>query len=326
MKKIHPFTTIGLLLALGALACIVTGYYTVGCILGVAGSLLAMKEVSKFSSHYQFFTVFFSLVIAGLNADHIGANTHWMTLSLVFTGLASLTRIMFFRVFSYTSYPVLEPSLCGVAVIAFVAAVLTKRYDVTVLIVSAIPLAFSIMMASGINKDRLQLLDFTKGGYLIEIGKQAPEFELPDQDGNLVKLSAFQGQRDLLLIFVRGDWCPGCHMMLRTYQKEKERFQKKNVMVLAIGPDPVGVNREMVEKLDLDFKVLSDENQSTAMRYGVQIKNYEHIMQDFKEGIPLPASFLVDRTGTVQYVSRPDKVGEFLNPSLIFPILEKLQG
>lgn len=159
---------------------------------------------------------------------------------------------------------------------------------------------------------------------MIDVGKEAPDFTLPDQDNVNVTLSSFRNDRDLLLIFVRGDWCPGCHMMLRTYQREREKFQEKNIMVLAIGPDPVGVNLEMVKKLDLDFKVLSDEAQLTAMRYGVQLKEYEHVMQDFKNGIPLPASFLVDRNGIVRYVSRPDKVGEFLNPSLIFPILAKL--
>ena len=44
----------------------------------------------------------------------------------------------------------------------------------------------------------------------------------------------------------------------------------------------------------------------------------------YQEGIPLPASFLVDKNGIVRYTSRPDRVGEFLDPSKIFPVLEKL--
>jgi peroxiredoxin len=81
----------------------------------------------------------------------------------------------------------------------------------------------------------------------------------------------------------------------------------------------------MVERLNLDFKVLSDAGQKTAMQYGVQIGEYDNAFAEkYDEGIPLPASFLVDKNGIVRYVSRPDKVGEFLNPSLIFPIIEKL--
>ena len=73
--------------------------------------------------------------------------------------------------------------------------------------------------------------------------------------------------------------------------------------------------------------MLSDEGQRTAMIYGVQLKEYENQFADsYEEGIPLPASFLIDKKGVVRYVSRPDKVGEFLNPSLIFPNVEQLDG
>jgi len=71
--------------------------------------------------------------------------------------------------------------------------------------------------------------------------------------------------------------------------------------------------------------VLADEEQKTAQVYGVQLKEFEHAFAEkYEEGIPLPASFLIDKAGIVRYVSRPDKVGEFLNPSLIFPIVEQL--
>ena len=159
----------------------------------------------------------------------------------------------------------------------------------------------------------------------MQLGQEAINFNLPDQDGNPVSLADFKNQRHVLLIFVRGDWCPGCHMMLRTYEKNNEKFRARNIFAMAIGPDPVGVNRGMVEKLGLDFKVLSDEGQKTAMLYGVQLSHYENnFSENYEEGIPLPASFLVDKQGVVRYVSRPDKVGEFLNPSLIFPIIESL--
>ena len=94
---------------------------------------------------------------------------------------------------------------------------------------------------------------------------------------------------------------------------------------MAIGPDPVGVNKEMVKKLNLEFKILSDVGQRTAMTYGVQLSEYDNdFAEKYEEGIPLPASFLVDKEGIVRYVSRPDRVGEFLNPALIFPIIETL--
>lgn len=324
MRKLHPFTALGLLLGTVGLFMLYSGQFAAATILAVAGNFCALKEVSKYTSGFQFFTVLFCALVAGLAGDIESPQVFLLTLSVMVAAFSSIGRIMYFKVFSYTGYAWFEPLLCGVSVILWVFAAFTGTYSWVALTGALIIILFSCFLASGILKDRNQLLAFTKGGYMIELGKEAPEFTLPDQDNNPVALSSFRGQRDLLLIFVRGDWCPGCHMMLRTYQRERQKFREKNIMVLAIGPDPVGVNREMVEKLELDFKVLSDEAQQTAMRYGVQIKNYEHVMQDFKDGIPLPASFLVDKDGIVRYVSRPDKVGEFLNPSLIFPVLEKL--
>lgn len=324
MRKLHPFTTLGFILGVSALILMVSGFFLAAAILALAGNFCALKEVSKFTSSFQFFTVLFCALITGLSGDLQSPQNYVLTISVMLAGFSSIGRIMYFKEFSYTGHAWFEPLLCGLSVIAWMFAAFTGSYEWGVLITNLVIILFSCFLASGILKDRMQLLSFSKGGYMIEIGKEAPEFTLPDQNDQPVTLSDFRNTRDLLLIFVRGDWCPGCHMMLRTYQKEKEKFQEKNIMVLAIGPDPVGVNLEMVQKLDLDFKVLSDEAQQTAMRYGVQIREYEHVMHDFKDGIPLPASFLVDRNGIVRYVSRPDKIGEFLNPSLIFPIIEKL--
>ena len=167
------------------------------------------------------------------------------------------------------------------------------------------------------------LVEKAKTGYAAEVGKEAPDFELEDHDGKMVKLSDFKGVRDLLLIFVKGDWCPGCHMMLRTYEKNREKFMQKNVMVMAIGPDPVGVNKSMVDRLGLEYKVLSDESQKIVEKYGIKIPSFPGAPKQY-ESTPLPASFLICKGGIVRYSSRPDKPGEFLNPSLIFPILDSL--
>ncbi len=183
---------------------------------------------------------------------------------------------------------------------------------------------FQGVLTFGVFKDQKQLKGFQMGASRIVIGEGAPDFDLSDQEGNRISLSDFASKRNLLLIFVRGDWCPGCHMMLRTYQREREKFQTKDILVMAIGPDPVGVNREMVVKLDLDFKVLSDPGQRTAMKYGVQISDKDDELERYEEGIPLPASFLIDKKGYVQYASRADRVGEFLDPRTIFPIIDKL--
>ncbi len=327
MKNIHISTTVGMTLNIGAIVCLLLGFDLAASILAFVGYFASIKEVSKYTSWYQFANTFAAAIILGYSIDHVSDGLPLFSIIMFITALGSILRIVMFSVFSYTGHSWYEPTMFVIALGAYLFANLTSTNDWRAWAFPIPIILFAGLLGWGILKDKKQLLAHTKGGYRVQIGKPADQFELPDQDGNLVKLTDFKNNRHLLLIFVRGDWCPGCHMMLRTYEKNNLKFKEKNILVMAIGPDPVGVNRGMVEKLGLDFKVLSDEGQRTAMIYGVQLKEYDNdFAEKYEEGIPLPASFLVDKNGIVRYVSRPDKVGEFLNPSLIFPIIDQLDG
>jgi peroxiredoxin Q/BCP len=296
-----------------------------GSVYGLLAYFCTMKEVSKYTSVFQFVTVIAAGLLTGLCSDANLVSLPLLTASMLIASTGSIGRIMFFRTFGYTQHTWFEVMMLACSTMLFVAGNIMAPANWQGWSFPALIILFQAVLTNGILKDKRQLTSFTRGGYKIAIGKEAPEFTLPDQDNNPVSLEDFTDKRNLLLIFVRGDWCPGCHMMLRTYERERQKFQEKNILVMAIGPDPVGVNREMVEKLDLDFKVLADDGQRTAMKYGVQLAEYDHDFADtYQEGIPLPASFLIDKKGIVRYVSRPDKIGEFLDPRTIFPIVEQL--
>jgi len=324
MKEIHKSTTVGVLFLLIAVPLLWYDFRLSMSLLCLGGYFAAIKEVSKYTTWYQFATVFMAALLLGLSIEYPYTHLPYITIVVFFAACASIVRIVFFNTFSYTRYPWFEPAALILSVIIWVVGNIIFKADWRPWVLPSPVIAFAGVLSYGILKDEKQLLAATKGGYKVQIGKEAPDFSLPDQDNELVNLAQFKG-RHLLLIFVRGDWCPGCHMMLRTYEKNREKFKEKNILVMAIGPDPVGVNREMVKKLDLEFKVLSDEGQRTAMVYGVQLSEYDNdFAQKYEAGIPLPASFLVDKNAVVRYVSRPDRVGEFLNPALIFPIIETL--
>ncbi len=326
MKNIHQSTTLGVILNVGSIVCLALGYSLPASILSLVAYFASIKEVSKYTSWYQFITVFCSAILIGISLETPFDHFPFLTLALLLAGFGSILRIVFFTTFSYTGYSWFEPLMFVLGSCVYILGNIIGSYGWQGYAFPAPILLFGALLGYGILKDKKQL-KIHSGGYRVQIGKPANEFALPDQNGEIVKLSDFKGKRHLLLIFVRGDWCPGCHMMLRTYEKNNDKFQSKNILVMAIGPDPVGVNKGMVEKLGLDFKVLADEGQRTAMIYGVQLKEYDNdFAEKYEEGIPLPASFLIDKSGVVRYVSRPDKVGEFLNPSLIFPIIEELDG
>ncbi|MBI3511040.1 MAG: redoxin domain-containing protein [Bacteroidetes bacterium] len=326
MRKYPVFTAGGLIIALAAATILFfTKFHLAAAIIAAVGYFVAMKDFSKFTGRFQFFTQLYAGAIAGVAFDFPIDHFPFLLFTMMFATFATFGRIMFFRFFAYTGKTWFELVLMFLAVGCHLAGNILGHSDISGWLLPAPAIIFGGIITWGIVKDKRQLLASTMKGYKIAIGSPAPVFSLEDQNGEMVSLSDFANEKNLLIIFVRGDWCPGCHMMLRTYQKESERFKGKNIFVLSIGPDPVGVNREMVERLGLDFKVLADEGQKTAMKYGVQLQEYDNAFAEkYNEGIPLPASFLVDKKGIVQYVSRPDKVGEFLNPSLIFPIVDKM--
>ena len=162
----------------------------------------------------------------------------------------------------------------------------------------------------------------TSGKGFIKNGLACPDFSLPDEGGKIISSKDFKGKY-LLLIFVRGDWCPGCHIMLRCYERNREKFAERGVNLLSIGPDPLGVNKEMVQKLGLHYHVLSDEKQLVARQFCVELQEPGKGVPDY-DFVPLPASFLIDKEGVVRYTSRADVAGEILNPEQIFHILDSL--
>lgn len=114
-------------------------------------------------------------------------------------------------------------------------------------------------------------------------------------------------------------------MMLRTWERDRERFAENGIHMVAIGPDDIAVNREMVARIGVGCRMLYDRDQAVSGRYGAVHSNplIEKVI-GHSLGISLPASSLIDADGIVRHVSRPDRVGEFLDPDLIFGALEQL--
>lgn len=327
MNRQPYFTWVSLLLAPVALILAFTGVPVyAGALLACAAYFITAKDFSRFTGPFQSLTLLLAAGVLGvvLGEKHVPVMI-LLGASMLFAALATYGRMFFFKVFRYVNHLWFEP-LMFVCSLAFFVPALFETHGFYVWIFTVPVWLFALVIMRGILKDGKQLKPAQIKAYQVAVNSQAPDFELSDENGNKVKLSDFRDKTHLLLVFVRGDWCPGCHIMLRAYQREAERLRRKNIHVLSIGPDPAGVNKEMVQRLGLSFHVLADDGQRTAMQYGVQLEEYgNEFAEKYEEGIPLPASFLIDKSGKVLYVSRPDKVGEFLNPELIFPIIDQLE-
>ncbi|PSQ17479.1 thioredoxin-dependent thiol peroxidase [Halobacteriales archaeon QS_8_69_26] len=101
---------------------------------------------------------------------------------------------------------------------------------------------------------------------MLEPGQEAPEFELPNQDGDPVSLSEFEGQRVVLYFYPRAD-TRGCTIEAKGFRDNMEAYEAADVAVLGISNDPVEDIADFAEKYDLEFDLLSDEDGSVAEAY-----------------------------------------------------------
>lgn len=327
LQRIHPFTSLALLLMALAPVFAMIDAPEVMIILLVAAHGFALLEFKKYTSSFQFDMIVLTAAAIGVLIDLNHSSWPILTVSLVLAGTATIARQAFMQRFTYVNLLWLDTGIATLATLLFLVALISHDFAWDLWLAPLLPLGMALGLTFSYVQDGLRMKRSTQFGYRIKPGMTAVDFTLQDQVGRFVSLSDFRGRNPVLLIFVRGDWCPGCHMMLRTYERNRKRFAEKGIQVVAVGPDDIRVNRDMVSRIGVGYSMLSDEGQRVSSQYGVVYSNpIIELGVDYAQGIPLPASFLIDIDGVVRYVSRPDRVGEFLDPDLIFPELEKLAG
>ena len=101
-----------------------------------------------------------------------------------------------------------------------------------------------------------------------KIGNMAPAFNLKDQDGNTVSLKDFKGKNPVVIFFYPKALTPGCTVQACGIRDSKKELDKRKVVVLGVSPDPVARLPKFIEKHDLNFPLLSDEDHAVADKYG----------------------------------------------------------
>src|SRR5258706_12227579 len=98
---------------------------------------------------------------------------------------------------------------------------------------------------------------------MIEPGEQAPDFTLPDQNGEQVSLSALRGKTVVLYFYPKAD-TPGCTAQACGVRDHRTDYEQAGAVVLGVSPDPVGPIAAFDEKYGLGFPLLSDEDHAVA--------------------------------------------------------------
>jgi peroxiredoxin Q/BCP len=102
-------------------------------------------------------------------------------------------------------------------------------------------------------------------------GDKAPDFSLPDQSGEKVKLSDLKGETVVLYFYPRAD-TPGCTTQACGVRDRRTDYKKAGARVIGISPDEVKAIDKFAGKYDLDFTLLADADHSVAEKYGTWVE------------------------------------------------------
>ncbi|MTH55702.1 thioredoxin-dependent thiol peroxidase [Bacillus mangrovi] len=148
----------------------------------------------------------------------------------------------------------------------------------------------------------------------IEVGVQAPEFELPASGGETVKLSEYKGKY-VVLYFYPKDMTPGCTTEACDFRDRHEEFSGLDAVILGVSADPVDKHNKFRDKYDLPFHLLSDEEHKACEAYGVWTlkKNFG------KEYMGIERStFIIDPDGRIIKEWKKVKVKDHVEEALEF--------
>lgn len=127
------------------------------------------------------------------------------------------------------------------------------------------------------------------------IQNKAPEFSLPDQNGQPRTLADFLGQWVILYFYPKDD-TPGCTKEACSFRDGFARFKRAGIVVLGVSADSVRKHAKFVEKYELPFLLLADESKIVVEQYGVWAK--KKFMGREYMGI-LRTTFLIDPAGKI---------------------------
>lgn len=148
----------------------------------------------------------------------------------------------------------------------------------------------------------------------VEAGKQAPDFTLPNQDGEQVSLSDFKGKY-VVLYFYPKDMTPGCTTEACDFRDQHGSFRDLDAVILGVSPDPAESHQKFIDKHDLPFHLLADEDHQVAEDYDVW-KLKKNFGKEYY-GIEL-STFIIDKEGNLQKEFRKVKVKGHVEEALDF--------
>ena len=172
---------------------------------------------------------------------------------------------------------------------------------------------------------------------ILPAGTKAPAFELPDHNGKIVSSSDLLSKARLVLCFIRGRWCPFCVGQMEAMNLIVPQIEQAGATLVAISPQTVKQSFFMHDQHKLRIPLLSDAGNKVARQFGLMYRvppaqesiyrrafvNLPFANGDESWELPIPATYLIDRDGTILYASANEDYTERPEPSDILQACPK---
>lgn len=170
---------------------------------------------------------------------------------------------------------------------------------------------FVLLSAFSCSQENHKTVEETKG---VEVGATISDFNAIDQDGKLFNLNKTLAERNVVVIFYRGQWCPICSRHLSNLQDSLSYLENKGVKVVAISPEKQENLKKTQEKTDASFTLLYDKDYKISKMFDVLFRpdeetikaynerldaNLSEAHSDHSQRLPVPATFIINQEGKV---------------------------
>jgi peroxiredoxin len=175
---------------------------------------------------------------------------------------------------------------------------------------------------------------------ILPVGAKAPDFELQDHNGKVISSTDLLAQKRLVICFIRGRWCPFCVGQMEAMNLILPRFEQEfgeAGALVAISPQTVKQSFFMHDQHKIRFPLLSDAGNKVARQFRLTYRvpqaqeavyrrafvNLPFANGDESWELPIPATYIVGRDGTIVYASANEDYTERPEPSEIVKLLTK---
>lgn len=148
------------------------------------------------------------------------------------------------------------------------------------------------------------------------VDDKAPSFAAKDQNGKVIKSKQILKEKELILVFYRGQWCPYCNRHLMHLEENIEKFTQAGAQLVAISPELPSEIDKTLEKTKSSYPILFDKDSKIMKKFGVDFvldkktqKRYKKYGVDLEKAngnssqtLPVPATYIIGKDGKIKYM------------------------